>query len=790
MTRQTGLSDATHLIAQMGLRAPRVVLLVPGWGDWHFMARNGIHAITQMWGGAGWLVVPVASADAHPAVLAALREYDPDHVAIPAANSFVARQDMGLLHDAQQAISAACANYRSPIATSIASPTVGELWSPYFSTTGPGALTELAVVADTSVGQTIGASSAVGGPLGLCAAAMFGLSEAPSRQSVNIDAQLRNRAVHHLLSYSDTFNFTSLVGVTTRDQAQGDFTTDFHRTTYGLSGVAESGPEDRPPALVVCGDTPADFALAMAWDRTYGYGIWLPDEWWDDAAVRPQVIVGIGSMAQRAYWPLPRECAFTSTSLSREQLVERVEGCTIGSERRLGEPLIRPPDEAIIHPAETIGFPRYHKTWYAIGRSNASQWSTAVREKAGTVEFAMLPPLPDIRVPELSVIEARAHWHVDIAVVDHQIPCTTALPERDLLAGRQASFGIRMRSSRRGISFEAQNSGLIMAGASLEEQLTRPFIRYPSLLDWAQARAEAHGRSTKLSAAGYRAEVLAKLLESRAELTELIAGQLLPALQAFTAKGPRSKDFPNDEGCLLNGEAYLHFAGMCDKAGIPSDMAIRDQIDGLVCAGVLQRGLIVNCAECAHIAFVPLENVATTIRCQRCRADNYLTRERWRQPDDEPRWFYDLHPTARALLESDANGHVPLLLSRHLRAQSQWGFADAPEFELLEDGEPVVEIDLLALADRRLISGEAKAIGALGKNKQGRNDAARKRVLAAKLLMADQIVIATTKDSWEPASVDSMKSAIRAQTWDAGAAPRLRIITGLGTASITDQFED
>ncbi len=78
----------------MVLRAPCVALLVPGDGEWHSMARKGIHAITTMWGGAGWLVVPVASADVHPALLAALREYDPDQVAIPGAKSFVARKDM------------------------------------------------------------------------------------------------------------------------------------------------------------------------------------------------------------------------------------------------------------------------------------------------------------------------------------------------------------------------------------------------------------------------------------------------------------------------------------------------------------------------------------------------------------------------------------------------------------------------------------------------------------------------------------------------------------------------
>jgi len=180
-----------------------------------------------------------------------------------------------------------------------------------------------------------------------------------------------------------------------------------------------------------------------------------------------------------------------------------------------------------MYPAETIRLSRFHKTWFAIGRSNASQWSTAVHEKGGTVEFAMLPPLSDIRLPALNVIEAKARWNVDLMVVGHEIPCTTALREQDLLAGRRSSFGLRIRSSRRGgVSFEAHHSGVVMAGASLEEQLARPLIRYPSLLDWAQARAEAHGMTTKLSTAGHRADVLAKLIGSRAALPELEASRV------------------------------------------------------------------------------------------------------------------------------------------------------------------------------------------------------------------------------------------------------------------------
>jgi hypothetical protein len=751
------------------------------------MARNGIHTVTTMWGGAGWLVVPVVSADVQPALLAALREYDPDAVLIPAARSFIPRGDFRLLHDAQNAISTACANYRSPIAKSIASTGVHDLWAVYLSASGAGALTELSDVADTSIGETIGANPALDGALGVCAATKFGLSEAPTSPAAKIDTQLANRAILHLLSGS---NFVgSLEGVATRDRAQGDFTTDLDRTAYGLSRVFEGGPDDRPPALVVWGDSPNDFALAMAWDRTYGQGIWLPDEWWVDTTTRPQVITAIDFLATTVL-RLQNELAFTSTSLSRNQLAYRIRGCDTRAERRLGESLIRPLGEAMIHPAETIRFSRFHKTWFAIGRSNASQWSTAVRDKAGTAEFAMLPPLPDIRLPELSVVEAKARWHVDVSVQGHQIPCTTALHEQDLLAGRQSLLGLRIRSSRRGgVSFEAHDSGFVMAGASLEERLTRPFIRYPSLLDWAQARAEAHGMATRLSAAGHRADVLAKLIGGRAVLAELIASELLPAIQAFNRRGSTSEAF-DGEGCVVNGEAFLHFAGMCGIAGIAADSDARDQIDALVSGGILHRGLILGCGECAHVAFVPVEDVGTTIRCRRCRADNDLTRARWRSPVDEPIWFYDLHPTARDFLGVSANGHVPLLLSRHLRSQTQWDLTEAPEFELVKKGKAVAETDLLALTERRLVSAEAKTTNKLGRNSAERSDAARKRVLAAKLLMADEIILATTEPSWVESSVKSIKSAIGAETWDTGTPPRLRIITGLGTASIGDRFED
>jgi hypothetical protein len=223
---------------------------------------------------------------------------------------------------------------------------------------------------------------------------------------------------------------------------------------------------------------------------------------------------------------------------------------------------------------------------------------------------------------------------------------------------------------------------------------------------------------------------------------------------------------------------------MCSLAGIDADATARDTIDGLLSAGLLHRGLLIVCPACTHAAFIPIEDAGTTIRCPRCLHESDLTRGRWKLPVDEPQWFYDLHLIARTLLKE--NGHVPLLLSQHLKSKSDRTFTDAPEFELMVGDKREAETDLLALADRQLSVSEAKSTNTFGKDK---NDAARKRALAARVLVADEIVLATTRDSWEPATIGAMKSAIRDETWPTGSVPRLRLITKLGTPEVSDTLE-
>jgi hypothetical protein len=153
--------------------------------------------------------------------------------------------------------------------------------------------------------------------------------------------------------------------------------------------------------LMVWGDEPADFALAMTWDRTYGYGIWIADEWWRQDNLRSRICWAIDTLAGRTFGRSRRRIVFTSTSLSREQLEERLQVCQQAITFLIDIPqnANRTPKVA---PAQDIIFQRFNTTHYAIQRRFSNYWSTTVRDDGGTIDFLMLPPVLDIGLPELT----------------------------------------------------------------------------------------------------------------------------------------------------------------------------------------------------------------------------------------------------------------------------------------------------------------------------------------------------------------------------------------------------
>lgn len=101
----------------------------------------------------------------------------------------------------------------------------------------------------------------------------------------------------------------------------------------------------------------------------------------------------------------------------------------------------------------------------------------------------------------------------------------------------------------------------------------------------------------------------------------------------------------------------------------------------------------------------------------------------------------------------------------------------------------MAETDLLIHADGVVITGEVKTSNALHTSGKERVKAARKRALWADVLRADEIVLATTHESWAPSSVQAMIDALAAYAWTTPAhQPRLRLLEGIGSTSVMSTY--
>ena len=66
----------------MTLRPARVVVVFDGGDDWQYWARLAIYAASQVWGGAGFVLIPHRDGEVEPCLLQAALAYDPDHVVL------------------------------------------------------------------------------------------------------------------------------------------------------------------------------------------------------------------------------------------------------------------------------------------------------------------------------------------------------------------------------------------------------------------------------------------------------------------------------------------------------------------------------------------------------------------------------------------------------------------------------------------------------------------------------------------------------------------------------------
>lgn len=513
-----------------------------------------------------------------------------------------------------------------------------------------------------------------------------------------------------------------------------------------LIQVSNSHIEDR--AAVVIGDTGTDFALALAYDRLLGNGVWLPRAVVDDDNTFRREI-------QPATWMLATDLerdashmAVTSTSEPMSYLDDvapRIadspfpRGLQVGRDRR--EETVR------VGPAKVDGGYLEYVINEHVGVSVPIPVRTIDDGSTEALSGLETPVPADLVYPLNS--GWVPYWYVDVTRIGDKTPRARDLPAHALVAEDGPLPSVNLRANRESVTIDPHSMGLVMAGSFLPGRIGRPRLRELSMIAWIGAMSEPDGLGVRLSQAGRQAELIRRRLGSRGALLDLMTPENVKVLRAFI---PRERKPTSDERkadpetvVLDDLDPLLTFEAMRALLGGDTE-STTDLVDRLASSRLLRRGLVLDCVECGRPSFIDADRVGQTYECPQCAAMNALVSARWKEKRPEPRWFYDLYAAFRELL--DSNGDVVLLAAASLRGAGR-SYMDAPELEFYElgSGMPVAEVDVIASVDRDVVLVEAKSNGTFG-GKASREEQTGRLLRVANVLRADRVILATTKDAW------------------------------------------
>lgn len=759
------------------LRAPRVAIAIPD-TDWSYFARRGLEFFSRTWGGAGGVLIPVADGQVAPAVGRLLRRYDPDYLTTLQFSvgdkealqpGWPIEVDGRTLKGKERSDFLARVEERGPqimgtvigreALTSLANDltTFGDddgdqkIYAVHPEGSHPNELS----AADPDEAQQVLLES--GDDLvDLALAIRNGCPATPSEVRRVSDDSLTYREAADLLTRNEGFQVGS----------------PFEATRRGLSWINYGLVRNQVPVCVF-GRTGNDMALAMLWDRLVGTGVWLP---FTGSHTRWHPF--LGSAIDWSRLRAGRKFVITSHSWSEDRCNEFMR--RLWAARMVWDPSdaeepwrYEPPGE--LDPRGRVDL-RMNDRWDE--RSAVPVTSST----DGSAEMATTFPL---LAPE-NLDKSPRGWIVETEWFGHPVHSHYAIRGSDLMAAAQDKNETFVRASGRSISFESGRFDFVAAGASKYGQLAQPRLRWPGLLNTLRLAAASDGYRVQSSHAGRTGRLTSELWRGRERLAEDLTGSQRVLLDAFVTT--RTKNGPIDRGDgVTNENTRLMVSGTCvvplgaleriSGASIAiSD--IRSWLDELIEAGAVRLGLVLECLVCPWADFYRIDEVGTHFACKRCGSANALAQGRWRDPVDEPRWYYSLHPTIVEFLRN--NGDVPILAVRQFGAERR-AFDIEFELEILAEGEarPKVEIDFAFMSRDGLVIGEAKSVGKLdGQNEKERVRDVTKLLDAAQILGASEVCFATGK-TWGSDSIDAIATA----TGHARRTVTVSVLERLGTSS-------
>lgn len=807
----------TYTNAEVFLRPARVAVLFPGDDDWRSHARFAIASMGNYWGGAGFILVPYRKDGTVDAgILGVVGSYDPDHV-VALRTTQSERDRIARAHTSRAEESASIAAPRS--ASFLSAPVLPQVdaaanearklvaghCTPFkqafpgdhdqnetimYLESEPGRITGwLAPAARAPEARLLAVSEGWESDSALSLAIRIGIL--PHSKEVEINpkrsepdpGEMMRGALAEPWSRNLPIAVMQSLNIDRQGASQEDSRFWFDEPGAGLAQVRH-GISGEGGAIVI-GDTAEDFALAYAYERLLGFGVWVTPKMLAEPRLSMNIRSALGLTADRIQGNADR-LMLTSSSLGDGELsaiadvleeeswetnplriaatgtIDRVR--QLPGDMKIGRPVLeRGLHQLMVEdpPATSLSVPAF------IGEDSTLH----MRAPMSSPTPAKLLFRQDGRL--------RPYWYVSVVFSNAAMPRGRGVPQQFVDPDQQRYANQSVRSSREGLSYHSQAGGVVLAGTSLASQLYRPKLKVLGMQPWIQAMANQVGLDAVPSLPGLHAQLLSRRLGGRTALVSLVSGQFHPALQIFgtQSRAARSSSvFPQNDGVVLGDDPYPSFQALCRVLPGLTRQTIRAWVDRLAQAELLWRGFVLDCTECSRASFVRLGQVGQRFECSRCLAVNELGAARWRADTEDPPWFYDLHPAFRELMAT--HGDVGLFAAQKLQ-QGSWEYADSPEMEFRKAGTRtlIAEIDLIAHVDGRVVLVEAKSNDRLGSNRAQSADAARKKVDIAIALRADRIIVATSETRMAASATEHLRSAA-----DAAGARQLEIeeLCGLG----------
>ena len=741
---------------------------------WEGIAVGVLGSLSLTWGGAGDIIVPVTDDGPHPAFQSVVRAFDPDWISIYR----VTQADMPgegdgrlwfveLPDDHLEMVSGWCSPFPStdgfwppasrgeavhqPLVPLTAFP---EAWQQQVIDLDLSEVDQLLALMVTMRIGTLGDAVDLPGPslrrLPANEADIPALSELAVTGAPRVRSSAPDSQVRHMSGLHAGPHIPLIQGISPLQPLQ--------RTSHGMSRLRpiQARPE---PWIIVIGDTCADFCFALACDRLVGGATWLPLPRIPDT-VLDAAFPALSAHITNAVAESGRQVPVTSLSLDPgaiEQARERLR-------RRGGEAFTD--KRTTVLPASELSF-SYPARLGDSAHVTLAETSAVHRDSTDgslRVDSALLTPVPEV---VRRAADGQVTWQVDVRVEGEQPPARPVLGPTNLLAATDPVENLQIRSGAENLAYHSRSAMVIFAGSTLEMSLARPRLRLPAAHEILRMLAQAAGYDIRPSQTGRLNATLAGLWGGISQAAADLGGPAWPLLRAMIPVSDE-EDGNKDGRLVIHGQPYVTFTQAADLMNVPAPQT-REIMDRFIRHKIMRRGLVLRCGRCNWLDWYPLEVLGQEFCCSRCTQISMIEQQLWRDPPEEPTWYYDLDHAVREALRF--NGHVPILAADRL-SRDYPAFSVMHDFELVRPGasKPTSEIDLGAIASGSVILVEAKSANTLAGTDHAEKRDTAKLITAARALTADILCLATSQAEWSyrtratveewtvPASVDTRLS--------------------------------